>query len=174
MSTSWKFIIPLLDKSLTLSDFTLEAGYIGAFVGDKNAPYLDRHVILMYSIEVNNAHAFNTYLKLKKLSTLYKYKTVKIQGHSYGLFIFCRSKTVDEIIHSKLVLSDIQKTRIYAFWNFKDFEINEFMLDNRKVMCFDLNCNQIVPEQDYQVSSGLFGDTADEKSGGLTIVNSSL
>ena len=163
MSIAYKLIIPLLDENLTIQDISPEAGFIDIYSEDINRPYLDNHIFLLYDMS-NTKEAFEANLKMKSMKNLYGVYKVKINNVDYTLYAFTiTSKTIKNIKCNAFVLSDKEKMRIFAFWNFTDFDINAFMLNPLSVLriCF---VSSIVPEEDYTSSCELIYD---EKSGAL-------
>ncbi len=45
-----KLMIPLLDKNIRKEDLTKEAGFVDAYVFDKNRPAIDNCIFLMYDL----------------------------------------------------------------------------------------------------------------------------
>ena len=65
------YIVPLLDDNLTWRDLTVESGFINAYTSDKNRPYLEDKVFLVYDSSVNTRESLDRYCKLKNLDTVF-------------------------------------------------------------------------------------------------------
>ena len=50
MSTQMKLIVPLLDDNITADTISEEAGFIDAYTWNKNEPYIDNCIFLMFSV----------------------------------------------------------------------------------------------------------------------------
>ena len=165
MSTTYKFIIPLLNENITLKDISNQAGFVDIYSEDINRPYLDNHIFLMYDMSTTK-EAFETNIKLKSMKNLYNVYNIKINNNSYTLYAFTiTSKSIKNIKRNAFSFSDKEKMRIFAFWNFTD--INAFMLNPMSLLriCF---VSKVVPEEDYIPSCEL---VYDEESGALQYRN---
>ena len=68
------YIVPLLDDNLTWNDLTVESGYINAYTTDKNRPFLEEKVFLLYDSSVNTKESLDRYRKFKQCLSNPKYK----------------------------------------------------------------------------------------------------
>lgn len=149
MSTQIKLILPLLDENLSKEDFTEEHGFVNAYTYDKNRPNLLSHLFLLYkSGERTYPHAL-TIEKLNNLKCLYSWKTIRIGGVYYILFILIlttpKLKSLLQGIPS-FTMEDITKT--LKFWDLKEDDVNRILFGENPLLRAD---NTSVPEEDYSL-----------------------
>lgn len=141
-----KFILPLLSDKLTLTDISTDTGFCGLATYDKNRPYLDSHVFLIYHIEMNN-HAIQVRKKLASLGICNKIDC-KINGETYRIFCFpIVGKTIINLMSNILSLTDEETLQVYKFWGFTDKDINKRMVNITYLP--ELFEELSVPEFDY-------------------------
>lgn len=169
MSTSLKFIIPLLDNNLTLQDLSLKAGFLGAYTQDINRPYLDNHIFLVYAPICWTKEAENRRDKFETLKTIYRKYYVTIDGQNYLVYAFVLNRAIKSIMSNCVMLSSKEKFRIISFWNLTDKDINEFMM-NPLYLIGEFK-ELVLPEEDYKQSCEL---QYDKKRGALTYVSTPL
>lgn len=147
MSTHIKLIIPLLNESFSKEDFTKEAGFVDAYLYNKNTPHLLNHLFLLYKAEDRTYLGSVVMSKIQSMKSLYSWKTIKIGGHYYTLYIISlignKMKNLIKGIPS-FEQTDIEKT--LKFWNLEDFEVNKIMLGIDSLLETD---KKSVPEEDY-------------------------
>ena len=147
MSTQIKLIIPLIDEPFIKEDFTQDAGFVDAFLNNKNAPHLLNHLFLLYKAEDRTYHGAVVMSKIQSMKSLYSWKTIKIGGHYYTLYIISligsKMKNLIKGIPS-FEQDDIEKT--LKFWNLEDSEVNKIMLGVDSLLVVD---DKSVPEEDY-------------------------
>lgn len=123
-----KYILPLLDKRLTLDDISLESGFCGLATYDINRPHLDRHIFLIYNMAMNNK-AIAVRKKLANLGIVNKIDC-KIKGESYRIFCFpIIGKTILNLMSNIISLTDDETLQVYRFWGFTDNDVNQRMLN---------------------------------------------
>lgn len=141
-----KLILPLLSKELTLDDIALDTGFCGLATYDKNRPYLDKHIFLIYHVEQNN-HAIAVRKKLASLD-IYNKIDCRINGETYRIFCFpIIGKTIINLMSNITLLNEQETLQVYKFWNFKDEQINRRMVDNSYLP--ELFAHTCVPEFDF-------------------------
>lgn len=141
-----KFIIPLLDKRLTLEDISEDAGFCGMATYDPNRPYLDNHIFLVYSIEMTNK-AISTRKKLASLD-IHNKIDCRIQEKPYRVFCFpIIRESILNLMSNVISLSDDEILQVYKFWNFNDSDINKYMVNNQYIP--ELFKETKVPEFDF-------------------------
>jgi len=91
------YIVPLLDDNLTWRDLTVESGFINAYTSDKNRPYLEDKVFLVYDSSVNTRESLDRYCKLKNLDTVYNMKYITINNKHYTVYCFSNPKYKKDI-----------------------------------------------------------------------------
>ncbi len=147
----FKLIVPFLDESLTKEDISPEAGFVDAFNKDKNRPYIENCIFLMYDNSVLTKQAHLTKLKLDKLKTLYNKKTMHIKNKSYDLYAL---KIIDS--HNNTInnfLSGIRATDkrcfpvLVKFYGAEDSYINAYFQAGPSEWMWSI-CDHIVPEED--------------------------
>lgn len=142
-----KFIIPLLDKKITLEDISEEVGFCGMATMDVNRPYYDNHIFLVYSMVMTNK-AIAVRKKLASLDNLYSKIDCRIQGKPCRIFCFpIIGKTIINLMSNIIAPNDNELIQIYKFWNFNDSDINNYMVNNTYLP--ELFKESIVPEFDY-------------------------
>lgn len=91
------YIVPLLDDNLTWNDLTVESGYINAYTTDKNRPFLEEKVFLLYDSSVNTRESLDRYRKFKQLDSLYNTKYITINNKHYTIYCLSNSKYKKDI-----------------------------------------------------------------------------
>lgn len=146
-----KLIIPLLDEALVKEDFTKEAGFVNAYMFDKNRPYLDNHIFLVYKLPIQGKEAFNREVNFStKCTNIQGFTVQEIKGEPYKIYAFpILNSDIKRILEKrekpKYTKSSI---RILAFWRGYDDDVNAIMLTNKPER-ISLDWNSI-PEYDYK------------------------
>lgn len=91
------YIVPLLDDNITWSDLTVESGYINAYTTDKNRPFLEEKVFLLYDSSVNTKESLDRYRKFKQLDSLYNTKYITINNKHYTIYCLSNPKYKKDI-----------------------------------------------------------------------------
>lgn len=151
MSIMMKLIIPLLDDALTKEDVTEEAGFVNAYMFDKNRPYLDNHIFLVYKLPIQGKEAFNREVNFStNCKNIQGYTVQEIKGIPYKIYAF-------PIINPdiKRILNECRKpgyvkssVRIMSFWRGYDNDVNNIMFLNM-LGGISRDWNSI-PEYDYK------------------------
>ena len=142
-----KFIIPLLDKRLTLEDISEDVGFCGMATMDINRPYLDNHIFLIYSMEMTNK-AIAVRKKLASLDNLHSKINCRIKGKACRIFCFpIIGNSIIDLMSNIIAPCEQDLLQIYKFWNFNDVEMNKYMVDNTYLP--ELFKKTTVPEFDY-------------------------
>ena len=144
MSNIAKLIIPCIDNTLSLEDFSDDAGFVDCYTEDINRPYLDYHIFLMY--KWGKIKSTKVFYKIKKIPSFYGYKIIYINGESYIIYTFTSNCLINRLKSGLTILGDINKARILRFWSFKDSWVTS------NVMRGTITCGplpNIVPEEDY-------------------------
>ena len=151
MSNMMKLIIPLLDEALVKEDFTKEAGFVNAYMFDKNRPYLDNHIFLVYKLPIQGKEAFNREVNFStKCTNIQGFTVQEINGKPYKIYAFpILNSDIKRILEKrekpKYTKSSI---RILAVWRGYDDDVNAIMLTNKPER-IGLDWNS-VPEYDYR------------------------
>lgn len=145
------YIVPLIDDNITWRDLTVESGFINAFDTDKNRPYLEDKVFLMYDSSVNTKESLNRFLKFNKLDTRYSTTYITIDKKHYT--VYCLSnpkykKDINSLTTNGKTYSLEAKLEINRFWN------NVSVPNLAERLFYDFyRCGDIVkaelPEEDY-------------------------
>lgn len=145
------YIVPLLDDNLTWNDLTVESGYINAYTTDKNRPFLEEKVFLLYDSSVNTKESLDRYRKFKQLDSLYNTKYITINNKHYTIYCLSNPKYRKDI-HN---LQSTGKTynvsaalEINRFWaNVPVPELAQRLFLN--TYRFGESINAELPEEDY-------------------------
>lgn len=114
------YIVPLMDDNLTWRDLTVESGFINAYTSDKNRPYLEDKVFLVYDSEVNTKESIDRYCKFEQLDSKYNKRYVTINKHHYTVYCLANPKYKKDINQLKSigkVYSAEAAQEICLFWN---------------------------------------------------------
>lgn len=144
-----KLMIPLLDENIKLEDLDEKAGFVDAFVHDKNRPYLDNHIFLVYDISKNTTERGRHEHNFAFCKNIYNEKVVYIKGKPYKIVAF--PMIGSELRNLYNGFRPIQKNnvvRILSFWRGYDEDVNDEML-TAKAKRLDRDWKSI-PEYDYQ------------------------
>lgn len=145
------YVVPLLDDNLTWRDLTVESGFVNAYTEDKNRPYLEDKVFLMYDSEVNTKESLERFLKFNKLETIHNTRYITINKHHYTVYCFSNWKYSKDIKNLKEV-GKIDKANaaneISCFW--KNVPVPELALRLYYPMYrIGEPIHAILPEEDY-------------------------
>lgn len=147
MNTQLKLIIPLLSKSITLTDISENAGFVGAFTYNKNRPYLDNHIFLMYDANLHNKYTINRVIHFDKAEELYGKEYIRANGNNYVLYTFIIiNSDIKQLLKGLRHKKSSSFARICEFWDGKDKQVNKYLCD----LLPELSCSgESVPEEDY-------------------------
>lgn len=143
MSNIYKTIIPLIDENISLDDIQDDT-FIDCYLEDKNRPFLDNHIFLMY--EWGDKKSTKVFYKFRNIKSFYGYKIIYIGGKSYIIYTFTSNKNIKHLRNGNILLGSLLKLRILRFWQFTDKWVT-FNIMRGTVMC-DPPSN-ILPEEDY-------------------------
>lgn len=147
MSTQIKLILPLLDEDITKDDFTEKSGFVNGYIYNKNQPSLLSHLFLLYDAENRTYDKALTFEKLRKLKSLYSWKSMRIGGHSYILFtVNIISPKTKKLLKGIPSFEKDDVTKSLSFWNLKEDDVNCVLLGINPLLRID---NTSVPEEDY-------------------------
>ena len=114
------YIVPLMDDNLTWQDLTVESGFINAYTSDKNRPYLQDKVFLVYDSEVNTKESLERYCKFEHLDSKYNKRYITINKHHYTVYCLANPKYKEDISQLKSIgkaCSTEAEREICSFWN---------------------------------------------------------
>ena len=127
-----KLIIPLLDKCITKEDLSKEAGFVDAYVFDKNRPYIEDCIFLMYDISKPTKEAGIREHHFYNCTNLYNTKVSYIDGVPYKIFAFkIIDKDVRDLYNGFKPKKYTNVVRILSFWRGYDNDVNKTMLTNK-------------------------------------------
>lgn len=113
------YIVPLCDNNITWRDLTVESGFINAFTIDKNRPFLEDKVFLVYDSSVNTAESLETHSKMCKLDSYYNKCYITINKKHYTVYCLSNPKYSEDIKrlrnNGKPLTLDAM-LEIYRFW----------------------------------------------------------
>lgn len=114
------YIAPLCNSNITWQDLTVESGFVNAFTTDKNRPYLEDKVFLLYDSKVNTKESLNRFCRFKYLDTLYNITYITINKRHYTVYCFSNPKYKKDIERLRTfgkTYSTEAKLEINRFWN---------------------------------------------------------
>lgn len=147
MSTQMKLIIPLLDPNIKLSDITKKAGFINGYTYNKNKPYLDNHIFLMYDAYESNPYTWERETRFSNSKNLYGKEYIRANSKDYVLYSFVITNAdIKQLLKGLRHKKSESFARICSFWNGKDPQVNKYLCD----LLPGLSCSgESVPEEDY-------------------------
>ena len=148
MSTQMKLIVPLLDNCITKEDLTPESGFVDAYVFDKNRPYIEDCIFLMYDISKPTKETGKHEHRFHNCTNLHSIKVVNIGGKPYKIFAFKMiGKDVKDLYKGFKPKDYNNVVHILSFWRGYDEDVNKAMLINKPER---LSCDwKTIPEYDY-------------------------
>lgn len=151
MSTQMKLIIPLLDKNITKEDLTNTAGFVDAYVYDKNRPAIDNCIFLMYDMSKTTAETGRREHNFAKCTNIHSIKVEYIGGKPFKIFAFkIIGKDVKDLLNGYKPKQYNNVVRILSFWRGYDDDVNKTMLINKpERISRDW---KTIPEYDYRPS----------------------
>lgn len=91
------YLVPLLDSNITWKDLTTESGFVNAYTEDKNRPYLEDKVFLVYDSEISTKESLDRSRKFAKLETIYNRRYITVNKHHYTVYCFCVRKYLKDV-----------------------------------------------------------------------------
>lgn len=150
MSTQIKLIIPLLDPAITKDDISEEAGFVDGYTYNKNKPYLDNHIFLMYDADNVNKNTIAREIRLSNSPNLYGKDYIRANGNNYVLYTFViTNKDIKNLLKGLRHSKSTSFARICEFWDGKDKVVNKYLCD----LLPGIYCSgESVPEEDYLIT----------------------
>lgn len=144
-----KLIVPLLDNNIKQEDLTPEAGFVDAYVFDKNRPYIEDCIFLVYDLSIVNKHTGAREHRFYYCKNIYNTKVAQINGKAYKIVAFKMiGKDVKDLYNGFKPKDYNNVMRILGFWRGYDDDVNKTMLINKPGR-ISLDWKTI-PEYDYQ------------------------
>lgn len=162
MSDLIKIAIPLINDNISLSDINEKTEFYNAYLYNKNKPFLDNHIFLLYKMNDWSEEKIKTFKKLKSINNFYGCFDFYKDGNLYKLFIFTSNKTINLLKEGKISLTDSQKIKVLKFWNFNDNLMYIRFMNN--INYINPNTLEEIPEEDY-----LLGLDEQKMGSGITI-----
>jgi len=161
-----KLIIPLLDEAITTSDISEKAGFIDGYTYNKNKPYLDNHIFLMYDADDVNKNTIQREINLNKSPNLYGKDYIRAGGKNYVLYVFVITNSdIKNLLKGLRHSKSKSFARICEFWDGKDRVVNKYLCD----LLPGVYCSgESVPEEDYLITHEEFMEQKKSPKG-LTI-----
>lgn len=97
------YIVPLIDDNITLTDLSVESGFVNAYTEDIDRPYLEDKVFLLYDSSVNTKESLARSKKFSQLDTIHHKKYLKINKKHYTLYCFNLVKYKRDILSLRSV-----------------------------------------------------------------------
>lgn len=149
MSTYLKILIPLLDPVLKKEDLTKESGFVDAYVFDKNRPYIENSVFLMYDLSVVGDIPNEREYRMRSCKNVSGTLIEFIDGKAYKIYTFpLIGADIKKVFKGFKPTSIEGANRVLGFWYGTDSSVNMTMLD-RSVTKMYLDW-KTVPEFDYR------------------------
>lgn len=146
MSNLLKIAIPLLNDEIEWKDIQNSSGFVGAYFEDKNRPFLNNHLFLLYDAESKEENSLRCFYKLNKLKNVYSTKTIYIKDKPYTLFTFTIDSVIRRLRDGNIILNPTQKQKVLSFWKDRDAWImNNILLGTM----YERPEPSILPEEDY-------------------------
>lgn len=146
MANAIKLIVPLLNDTFLLEDFTEENGFIDGYFEDINRPSLINHIFLAFDGKLDTSYKLERDERIRKMKELYKRYTIYISGNPVLLYVFVIiNKDIQRVKDGIMPVNTENIIKIHKFWNFTDAFINSLII--MKIQPFDINL--VVPEEDY-------------------------
>ena len=131
MSTQMKLIIPLLDESIKREYLTEEAGFVNAYTWDKNNPYIDNCIFLMYKTPPTTKLSKERAFTLSGLKTLYKMYYINANNYYYLIYaISIIDKDVKQFLKGLRHTKQSTFSRILQFWGGDDLQVLKYLNHN--------------------------------------------
>lgn len=147
MSDLIKLIVPLIDDSLTMEDFSEDTGFIDGYIENINHPSLTNHTFLLYDGQLDTIAKLERDAKMRHIPSLYSRTIVHISGIPYMLYTFCNMKKGIERIREGMVpYKEDEFMRIQKFWKLKDDFVNSFIINRARPFEHE---GFVLPEEDY-------------------------
>jgi hypothetical protein len=142
-----KFIVPLIDDKITESDLSEDTGFVNAYTTDKNRPYLNNHVFLLYKV-VNTKSSLNTFIKFKELNSLHNIRHIVINKEHYRIYSFVvLNKDINQLKNGCLLKDNKSIVKILDFWSGKDDDLINRVLSPFQQLGKPVTATS--PEEDY-------------------------
>lgn len=149
MSTYLKILIPLLDDCLKKEDLSPEVGFVGAYVYDKNRPYIENCVFLVYDLRIKNEKVNERDHRMRHSSNLQGTIVEYIKGVPYKIYAYHLIGSDIKKVFKGLKPCEHENTaRVLKFWNMGDLEVNKSLL-SRQTLKIPVEWKKI-PEFDYR------------------------
>lgn len=150
MSTQIKLIIPLLNKNIKKTHLTERAGFVNAYTWDKNRPFLDNHIFLLYDDSIRTEDSSKRFYEFSKMDSLYDMKYIYINNHMYVLYIFnIIDSDIKYFLKGLRHKKDSTFARILQFWGGDDISILKYLNKTLTAYCCT---GESVPEEDFTVT----------------------
>ena len=149
MSIQMKLIIPLLDENIKKEDLTKESGFVDVYVYDKNRPYIENCIFLMYDLSIKTTRAGNREHRFANCKNIHDIHVDFIDGKPYKIFAFCIvDKDIKALYNGFKPKQQKNVVRILSFWRGYDNDVNNIMLTNKPER---INRDwKTIPEYDYR------------------------
>ena len=150
MSTQMKLIIPLLDPNIKKEYFTEEAGFVNAYTWDKNNPYIDNCIFLMYNTPPETSLSKERAFVLSGLKTLYKMYYIKSDNRCYLIYaITIVDSDIRNLLKGLRHTKSSSFSRILQFWRGEDLQVLKYL--NKNLTSYTCT-GEGVPEEDYDLT----------------------
>lgn len=148
MSLQLKLALPLIDEGLKTKHLSEKTGFINAFSWNKNKPYIDNCIFLMYSNDIHNEYTVLRDMDLLSMESFYGKDYITSGGKNYVIYMFTitNNDAKNRILKGLRHLDGKSWQRICKFWNHTDDLVNKYLAGVPITFaCADSG----VPEADY-------------------------
>ena len=151
MTLKEKCILPLINDKLKIDDIQDKAEFIQLSLSDKNKPYIENCIFLMYKVN-STLQQYNIKNKLSTFENYYSNYTYIIDGVDYIIFVFTilpkYKQEINFIVQGLYTcIKLINKYKILSFNN-TDYDIFYKLFDNN----LEKQDIKEIPEKDYFAS----------------------
>lgn len=142
-------MIPLLDNNIIKEDLSESAGFVDAYVFDKNRPSIDDCIFLMYDMSNMTEESGKREQRFVNCTNLHSTKVEYIGGKPFKIFAFKMiGKDVKDLFNGYKPKQYNNVVRILSFWRGYDDDVNKTMLINKpERISRDW---KVLPEYDYR------------------------
>lgn len=151
MINLYKLIIPLISDDITKKDLLKKNGFVTAYEEDKNRPYIENCIFLMYDLSIRNENTYDREQRFKSSPNLYNKRIIQYKGKRYMLYAFKYTNNEAKFLiddRNPIIVSKKNIYKILKFWKGNDSVLRHIILEEE----WSKECVQYVPEEDYSPS----------------------
>lgn len=145
MSTTTKLILPLNETTIDPKYLTPDYGFVNAYTDDINRPYLDKHIFLLFELNLDTTKKIERACELIKNNIIPT--TKKINGKMYSCYTI-QITEYEALLYKKRGypnFSDRCLIKMANFWKGAEEDVNNYVF-NRSVGICNYTSNSISEE----------------------------